>query len=233
MDFQNEIKVIVKFMRDNNLSELDINESSSDKNSVWGKICVSIYGKFDKAKSLTIYSRYIRNSRNFKADVQKQFTSDIPTYNLNSITMPLTIKEWRKVSKYINKSKRKKFLANFSHFVSAKLQSSGVNCYLTFKHNWFSINNSNWKGVFKCIHCTKVFQARITRFKNINSLVNNGDDHCVDISVDWYGDIEHVKVNRTVPCKGKKRIKVAEELIAKGTDRYRSEVIIHKENFKG
>ncbi len=67
---------------------------------------------------------------------------------LHTIIFKIDGKEWKTVINMLNNSeKRKKFRAEFSHFLSKKLRGFGFKCNLSSKWNWVSSKMKSWSGM--------------------------------------------------------------------------------------
>ncbi len=128
----------------------------------------------------------------------------------------LTIKDWLKIKTFISKTNRKKFKAEFTHYLSARIQKDlKLNCYLDCNHNWF--NSMGWRGTYYCISCGMKIKAEICSFENLENL---------RICLKWNGSSNHETIRKPSQCRGKKRKDYALQISNEGTSNFRSNMIL-------
>ena len=233
MDMNHLSTLFVSLIEKNNLINLNNAGSYSNALSFWGQLCRAYHGHFDKVKSLNIQAKYRNNYGNLK-DLVNNLLMCSPLNGVmsgseiqqekevnqseNVITLFLTSAEWKKIYQInVNGSAiRKKFRAGFAHFLSKKIQSNGLNCYLNDRKssNWFK--EMKWRGLYKCSACDLSYLCIIS---DIN------DDKNIKITIKWTGSSNHAKVSRREQCRGETRKHYAVKLVADGVVNFRSQMI--------
>jgi hypothetical protein len=69
LDFNKQVLKTVEFIIFENISTLSLVQSSSQENSCWGQITISLYKKFDRTISLRIWKNWKYNIRRYRDKV--------------------------------------------------------------------------------------------------------------------------------------------------------------------
>ena len=169
----------------------------------------------------TVENNCDSNVSNSGIEINRIVNNNTSDNNENSLTVLIVPSEFRELLNWISSADiRRTFKAGFSHFLTKKLQTLHVNCYLRSVYNWFGVSGS-WHGVYKCISCGKKFVADISQ---VVKIFKNAE--CVYIDIKWLGEILHEKIMKPSKYSGSNRRQCALEVMSKGASRFRSKMIV-------
>ena len=115
--------------------------------------------------------------------------------------------------------KTKRLGAEFSKYLTSKLNDAKINCSLSSINNYFTSKQIFWRGFYRCTHrdCDLKYNAEITDFET----------GIVNLSAN--GVCEHDSNTKRLRCSGPSRAEMQMKLLAFGTLNVQAENVIHNE----
>jgi len=203
--------------------DMDINDVKAtrkqDPNNFWNILCLKYFKSLDYNNVLKLYQSWHRKTSGFANQVNACLVHQSSSFHANEIirlSFTITPSEWSIIQAYIVRRDRMTFNRHFSDFLSIKLQSLSINCWLKSKYNWFRKLGSQkskspyWSGVYVCIDpkCMKEFRSSI-----LETMSHKSSIRCI-VFVDTVGKGNHKqRVEPKIVCTREKRSIQADQLM--------------------
>lgn len=215
------VEKTVEYLRNENLSPLDLNSSARGADNIMGKLCSKFFGDYSLKDSMYISTIWKRDQFEFRSRVIKFFPEKITTADKANLEIKFNESEQKILQNLIVifSDGRKRFKAEFSNFISKKIQENGIKCWLKVNSNWFRKENGRkygdyWSGKFSCVSCANFFKMRIESNRMDRIIIENIVDNC--------SHLENIKPpnNR---ISGVKRKLISHEIVSNGVGNFRAE----------
>ena len=215
------VETTVEFLKNENLSPLDLNRSARGADNILGRLCSKFFGEYSLKNSMYISTIWKRNQFQYQNRVIKSFKEGLIENDKPNLEISLDKPDLKLLESLIVtfSEGRKRFSAEFSNFISKKIQSKGIKCWLSVHSNWFRKENSRkngdyWSGKFSCICCTNTFKMWIesSQMEKIN----------VERIIDNNSHSEYIQEPKN-RISGEKRKLMAQEISSKGVSNFRAE----------
>jgi hypothetical protein len=221
-------QAFVDYMIEKKLTDIDPNQSIISSNSDWRNLTIRYFGSFTRNQSLYLQTIWKRNQDNIKTEVLSQL--QLANNNNNSINIRYPISIWHEWQQYINSTgNRRRFNDSFQLVINNIMQTHNINCRVNrLKSSWFKKDNSRkvncsfWRGSAHCRECFAEFIFIIDQPIHIN-------DESFLMQISSKNIKQHsIPLKSTLQIKGQLREEAKVELIAKGTQNYRADLINKK-----
>lgn len=211
--------------------------------SLWGLLCIELYGVFSLNKSNNINSWWKRNRNNYQTIVKERMSKEHnrvidktdreikkDSSDNNELLIEFDNEDTTKAKEYISSSGnngRKFFLIGFTNLLNKKLFELGFKCVLKKNSNWFSTSRlPYWRGRYFCSlkdQCKIVYTAYIYQ-KILSNFI---------LKLTWAGTPSHdILLNHKIPIRitGNSRKKMALQLTADGIANTKNNLNCNKGN---
>ena len=230
IDIEKLIDITIEFLSTEGLIPFDLNSTARGADNVIGKLCTKFFGHYCLRDSVYISTIWKRNNFNFRSRVNNVFSSQ------KSLSEKLEICLSESENKFIQSlivcfgDGRKRFSAEFTEFISTKIQEKGFKCWLKANYNWFRKENSRkngdyWAGKYECILGPNIFKMHIAEWP-FNKIIIE-----LEAKVCCHEEFIPAPKNR---IRGEKRKLLAHEIVSKGVGNFRAENYLKNsgKNFK-
>ena len=212
--------------------------------SLWGQVCLDIFGKFSFTNALLIQTWWKRNKNGYQDNVITNINdsddSKLPNYLSDDDSVNVSNKEadfnkklvfnkeeTELIKKHVSNkgaNGRKYFLKQFDKILNAKIKKY-VPCKLKCNSNWFKKISGRkktlpcWRGKYSCLfeRCTVLFNAL--------SYMNLQACESYEVVISWNTKPTHLEIIEKQRCDGDLRKTLRVELMANGIENTRNDII--------
>ncbi|CAF0843732.1 unnamed protein product [Brachionus calyciflorus] len=170
------VDITFKFLITNKISPDEMIGSARGENNIWGRLSIEFFGEFSFTDSMFIQTLWKRDKDAFKTLVTERFNlrSEIKKNDKKQVSDILIELENKNPEDFVKEDKdgREWLSAEFSSFISQKVQNSGIKCWLKCNYNWLRKKDGRkkgnyWNGKYSCISCKNEFKLWISREKSL------------------------------------------------------------------
>lgn len=228
IDMEKLIEITVQFLVSEKLNPNDLDGSARGIDNTLGRLCSKFFGSYTFKNSMYLSTIWKRNKSEFKKRVKEQFLA-LKSDKKEHLDIDINQSEKNQIENLIVTfgDGRKRLSADFTNFVSKKLQANGIKCWLKCNSNWFLKENGRkkgdfWSGKYSCIECSSIYKLRIKKLPIEKIEVET----ILDLSS--HQEFIEKKTNR---ISGEKRKILAQEIVSKGVGNFKTENFLSEKGF--